>query len=352
MVFLIIIFLAFLILIHGLGHFLMAKLFGVRVEEFGFGFPPRLLAKKFGKTVYSFNILPFGGFVRIFGLEKEPEKLGDKLNPPKDSFLAQPVWRRSLILLAGISMNVFLGWLLFSFIFMLGNPYRLLISEVFLNSPAKIADLKPGDAVLKINRGEQTLQAPLTAEEFSKFIQEDPGGIFDLTIKRQEKVLNFQIQGRSKPPAGQGPMGIALADVGSAKQPFFQAFLKGGAMTFSVLKEVAVGLFKFFSQVFVNSEILKSVAGPVGIFSLAFQFGSFGLFYFLQFIAILSLNLAVLNILPFPALDGGQIIFFLIEKIKGSPVSFRVQKLINGFGFAVLIFLVILITIQDIGRLL
>jgi len=186
------------------------------------------------------------------------------------AFLAQPVWRRSLILLAGISMNVFLGWLLFSFIFMLGNPYRLLISEVFPNSPAKIADLKPGDAVLKINRGEQTLQAPLTAEEFSKFIQEDPGGIFDLTIKRQEKVLNFQIQGRSKPPAGQGPMGIALADVGSAKQPFFQAFLKGGAMTFSVLKEVAVGLFKFFSQVFVNSEILKSVAGPVGIFSLAF----------------------------------------------------------------------------------
>jgi len=351
MVFLIIIFLAFLILVHELGHFSAAKIFGVKVEEFGFGFPPRLKAKKIGETLYSLNLLPLGGFVKIFGLEKEPTP-EEKLKPLKNSFLAQPFWRRFLILSAGVLMNIFFAWLIFSFIFMMGSPFHLLIAEVNPNSPAQINHLKPGDIILKISQNGQILEPPLTAENVSQFIKSKPDAVFDLTIKREGKVLNFQIQGRLNPPKGEGALGIVLADIGSNKEPFFKAIFKATETTFSGLKEIVVGFFNFFSRIFVNAEVLKSLAGPVGIFSLALNFSQLGLFHLLQFIAWLSLNLAVLNFLPFPALDGGQIIFLLIEKIKGSPVPFEVQRLINSLGLAALLILMLLITLQDIGRIL
>jgi len=345
-VLIVVISLSILILVHELGHFLAARFFGVRVEEFGIGFPPRLISKKIGKTVYSLNLLPFGGFVKIFGENFEDE---EKISP--DSFVFQPVWRRAIIVLAGIFMNIFLGWLILSFVFMSGMPEHLAIAEIAPDSPAQAVGLESGDIIIKASFKETVLSDPIKSRELIELVNKAAGDNILFTIRRGDKIFEVEIQSRSNPPFGQGPVGIALVEMGFPPQGFFGGIVEGLKATFNVLKNVSFGFIAFLGSVFVDKSAFEAVAGPVGIFSIAAKASNLGVVYFLQFIAIISLNLAVLNLIPFPALDGGRFLLLLVEKIKGSPVSLKFQIVVNSFGFLILIIFMILVTIRDISRL-
>ncbi|MFH0712883.1 MAG: site-2 protease family protein [Candidatus Jorgensenbacteria bacterium] len=340
----VIISLSVLILVHEFGHFAAAKIFGVKVEEFGLGFPPRLFGRKFGETLYSLNLLPFGGFVKIFGEDSD--------EPEPDSFSAEPAWRRSVIVLAGVLMNVVLGWLVFSAVFFAGAPNHLFIAQVSVDSPAYAADIKEGDVILEARSGETVLADPVPSGEFIGLVNANPAEALELKIMRGKSVFNVSLEGREIPPEGQGPLGISLVDVGFAGESLGKSFIKGFETTVSTLKLVAVGFVDFFLKLVVEPEVLKTVAGPVGIVALASQAGSLGFVYLLELMAFISVNLAVLNLIPFPALDGGRFLLLIIEKIRMKPISRRVQTAINAFGFILLLVLMVLITVQDISRLI
>ncbi len=344
-VILVIVGLSLLILVHEFGHFLAAKLSGVKVEEFGLGFPPRLFGKKIGETVYSVNLLPFGGYVKIFGEDgSEETKRDDK------SFSNQPISRRSAIILAGVLMNVILGWFILSLVFTIGAPEHLMVAEVASGSPAAEAKLKSGDVILEARAGE-VLGDPVKSAAFVDLVESAPGEI-SLKLKRGKDVYDTTLAPRKNPPAGQGPIGVSLVEIGFPAEPFFESFYRGLTATFQTLGLVAVGLWTFFSRLFVSPEVLETVAGPVGIFALSAQAGYLGLVYLFQLLAFISLNLAVLNLIPFPALDGGRFLLLIIEKIKGKPISRRFQIVVNAAGFVFLITLMLIVTWRDVGRLL
>ncbi|KKU94235.1 MAG: RIP metalloprotease RseP [Candidatus Jorgensenbacteria bacterium GW2011_GWA1_48_13] len=337
--------LSLLILVHEFGHFLAAKLSGVKVEEFGLGFPPRLFGKKIGETIYSINLLPFGGFVRIFGEDGSEETKRDE-----KSFSNQPISHRSAIILAGVIMNVILGWLILSLVFAIGAPEHLMIAEVAPGSPAAEAKLKSGDVILEA-RTREVLSDPVRSSAFVDLVENAPGEVF-LKLKRGKDVFETTLAPRREPPAGQGPIGVSLVEIGIPSEPILKSFYRGLTATFRTLVLVAVGLWTFFSRLFVSPEVLETVAGPVGIFALSAQAGYLGLVYLFQLLAFISLNLAVLNLIPFPALDGGRFLLLIIEKIKGKPISRRFQVVVNAAGFVFLIVLMLIVTWRDVLRIL
>lgn len=349
--------LSILILVHELGHFLTAKFFGVRVDEFGIGFPPKIIGKKIGGTIYSVNLLPFGGFVKIFG-EDGNEKNNNNNNDNNATisnrnvnFNDISVWKRSLVLLAGVIMNVILGWVVLSIVFMVGASQHLAISGVQPDSPAALANLKDGDIILFAEHGNLKLNDPVGVNDFIALVKSVGSDKMNLQIQRGQEKLDISLNGRINPPEGQGSLGVSLTEIGFPKESFFKSLIKGAENTYITFKLVLFGFINFLSKVFVAPKVLETVTGPVGIFTLAAQAGSLGWVYLLQLMALISINLAVLNLIPFPALDGGRFLFLLIEKIKGSPISKRVQIIVNASGFALLILLMVLVTIQDVGRL-
>ena len=335
-IFLAIIFLSVILLFHELGHFLLAKIFKVKVEEFGFGFPPRLWAKKFGETEYSFNWIPFGGF--------------NKIN--EENFNKQSARRRLLILSGGVLTNVFLGWLLFSLVFMLGSRSLIMISGVATGSPAQGAGLQENDEILSLAAGKEILEVPFSSQQFIEFVNRYRGEILAIQISRSGKTFDFQLMSRKEPPAGEGPLGIALVDIGLSAKPFGQSLIEAFKTTGQVIQLTFLGVYRLLVQSFFKPEIFNALMGPVGAVALASQFGKIGFSYLLQMMALISLGFAVFNILPFPALDGGHLLFILIEKFKGSPVSVRIRNSINAFGFGLLLLLMIFVTIKDIRSLL
>ncbi len=346
--------LSVLILVHEFGHFLAAKIFGIKVEEFGLGFPPRLFGKKIGETVYSVNLLPFGGFVKIFGEDGPDPEGGLSGRAPAGgprSFAREPVWRRAVVVLAGVFMNVVLGWLVLSFVFGLGAPAHLMIAEVAPASPAAAADLRSGDVVLEARAGEVILRDPVQSAALAEFVKVAAGEV-DLKIKRGRGVFDVKLTPREEPPAGEGPLGVSLVDIGFPAESFGRSFVRGFTATVETLKLVAVGFWNFITRLFVSPEVLETVAGPVGIFALSAQAGYLGLVYLFQLLAFISLNLAVLNLIPFPALDGGRFLMLIFEKIKGKPIPRRLQMAVNAVGFIFLIVLMLIVTWQDVSRLI
>jgi regulator of sigma E protease len=334
--FLAIVFLSVILLLHELGHFLLAKISKVKVEEFGFGFPPRLWAKKFGETEYSFNWIPFGGF--------------NKIN--EENFAKQPTGRRLLILSGGVLANVFLGWLLFSLVFILGSRSLIMISGIAANSPAQEAGLQENDEIVSVAAGKEILETPFSSQQFIEFVNRYRGEILAIKISRLGKTIDFQLRSRKEPPAGEGPLGIALIDIGLAAKPFGQSLVEAFKTTGQVIQLTFLGVYRLLVKAFLKPEALKALMGPVGAVALASQVGKIGFSYLLQIMALLSLGFAVFNVLPFPALDGGHLLFILIEKIKGSPVSARLKGLINGLGFSFLLILMVFVTIKDIKGLM
>ncbi len=338
---LVIVGISILIFVHELGHFLVAKKMGLLVEEFGFGFPPRLWSKKIGETTYSLNWLPFGGFVKIYG--EDPAGGGKfeapNIQAPKErSFSFQPVWKRALIVVAGVAMNFLLGWLLMSLIFMIGTPKALLISEVLPASPAESVGLLARDQIRGFDG----------AKQFIDFVNKNRGKEITLNVRRDSQDLVFRAVPRIKEPAA---LGIGLVEAGIERHSFFSSFWEGLKASATIVASILAAFWTLLAGLLSRGQLAADIVGPIGIFGVANQAGSLGLLYVVQLIAMISLNLTVLNILPFPALDGGRLLFVIIEKIKGSPLDAKFERLANAAGFALLLLLMFAITVRDLVRL-
>lgn len=341
---LILIGLAILIIGHEAGHFFAAKKMGMRVDEFGFGFPPKIWGRKRGETEYSFNLLPFGGFVRIAG--ENERLLGDveKLEslPPEEKkhfFMFQAPWRRSVVVLAGVAANFLLGWLLVSAVFMIGTKPTLDVYQVQSGSPAEAAGIRPGDIIQNFN----------TAEEFISYTGENRGREITITVRRGTELLNFKVIPRAETLPGEGAVGIIFA--GIVPRGPVTALKDGLYTTFRISWLTFSAFYEMIKEIFTRGAVPKDIVGPVGIFSVAQESVKTGIINFIQLLALISVNLAVLNLLPFPALDGGRFALILVEKIKGSPVPRKAEAWLNGLGFALLILLMLVVTFRDIVKL-
>jgi regulator of sigma E protease len=331
--------LSFLILLHELGHFLAAKSFGLLVEEFGIGFPPRLFSWKRGETRYSLNLLPFGGFVRIFGEQAEsgasPE-LRDR------SLVSQPVWKRAVVVAAGITVNFVLGWALLATVLSLGSPQALIVNSVAPDSPAALSGIAIGDRIVGYAE----------SKAFVGFVEEHRGETVTLRLGSDADYREVSVALRENPPPGEGVLGITLSEVGAAPRPIPIAIKDGFIDSAMIIWGILGSLGFLVASIFQGAPALEGFVGPVGIFGVAEQTAAFGFTYLLNLIALISLNLTVLNALPIPALDGGRLLFLLIEKIKGSPLNRRGEMIANATGFALLILLMVAITVHDVAKLL
>jgi regulator of sigma E protease len=329
-----------LVFVHEGGHFLMAKLFGVGVPEFGFGYPPRIWGKKIGKTLYSINLIPFGGFARIKGAEGESEGLGDA-----DSFAVKSKSKRALILCGGIIGNFLLAWVLFTFLFVIGNPApanKVFVDEVVAGSPAADAGIEAGDYILSFN--EEPVES---SGELVALIDESVGQTTSLVIERGDETRSLTAMPRVGSSGEGGELGF-LVSTGVAynqaavwKAPFIALgeVVNDGVQMVRIAFGLIGGLIK-------GEEV--QVGGPVAILALTETYINYGIRIFIQFVALLSLNLVIVNLFPFPALDGGRLLFIAYEAVRGKRPSQRAERLVNSLGFALLIILMILITIKDI----
>jgi len=343
-----------LITIHELGHFLTAKKLGVKVEEFGLGFPPKIWGKKIGETLYSFNLIPFGGFVRIYGHEKPI--YGD----PR-SFAERPFWQKSLIILGGVFTFWLVGFILLTAVMIIGSPTAVEDSEVegIINpkvqilsvvpdSPAGGAGLKMGDVILEIQETKIT-----KVQELSNFSKNNKGEEAILKIQRGKEFFNVSLKARTDYPEDEGPMGLSLVRTALKKYPWYIAPLKGiqatGILTYSIVRSWIT----LFSNLFSGNGLPPGVqvTGIVGIFQLFTEIGALGVSYFLQFLAVIAIHLALINSLPLPALDGGWFFFMILEKIKGKPLNQKFIQRISTIFFFILIALMIWITVKDIIRI-
>jgi len=351
--------LGLLVLAHEFGHFITAKRAGVKVEEFGFGFPPRIFSWKKGETIYSLNLFPIGGFVKIYGEDGEKkEDISDKR-----AFWAQSLSRRALIITAGVIMNLLLAMILLSLGYWLGLPTvvdegfnsgylsqpQVQITQIAPNSPAEKADLRIGDVIQKMRFQNKEIEINKISE-VQKFVDQYKGKEIILVIKRGENILEKKLIPRQNPPEGQGPMGVALLKTAIVAYPWYRAIVMGITSTLNLTIAILMALGGLLWQLISSGHWAGEMTGPVGIFVLTSQMSELGLIYLLQFTALLSINLAIINILPFPALDGGRLLFLLIEKLKGSPVSQKLEKTIHLIGFVILIILMLAITWRDILR--
>ncbi len=347
--------LGLLVFVHELGHFLAAKKLGVKVEEFGFGFPPRLFGVKKGETIYSLNLIPLGGFVKIFGEDGEEKN-------SQHSFAAKKVWQRACVLLAGVAMNIVLAIMLLSLGYMIGLPWaiddnqaagdvKVQITQVAAGSPAAKAGMKVGDIILGVSNQGGELRGAEKVIDVQNFIDKNKGQELLVWLKRGQAEFQVSLVPRVSPPQNEGAMGVGLARVSKISFPWYRAIYEGAKETFVLIWLIISSLGYLIWQFFSTGRSAGEVMGPVGIFSITGQAAQMGFIYLLQLTALLSVNLAIVNALPFPALDGGRLLFLIIEKIKGSPVSQTVEKAIHTAGFAFLILLMIVITVKDVARL-
>lgn len=347
-----IILLALLVLAHEFGHFIVAKKSGMQVEEFGFGFPPRIFAVRKGETIYSVNAVPLGGFVKIMG------ENNDGAENPR-SFINKGFWARFFTLTAGVIMNFILAWILFSIGFGIGLPAvvspgdrvpaharltaeHLTVLDVAGNSPAQQAGLQQGDEIISYDS-----QPAVNADKMVAYIQSKAGNTVRFDFQRGSENFTKDIFSRPDPPSDQGSVGIAFGTVGRLSYPWYLAPIAGLRGTWQVISQTAVA----FYQLVIAGSGLSSLGGPVKIASLTGQVTQLGFVYVLQFAAFLSVNLGIINIIPFPALDGGRVLFLLIEKARRKRNNQKIEQWANTIGFALLIGLIIIITFKDVGSL-
>ena len=344
-----------LTVIHELGHFILAKRFGVKVEEFGIGYPPRLLGKKIGETIYSLNLLPFGAFVKIYGEEGGIENYR--------SFSQKPIWQRMLIVLGGVLSFWIVSILLLSLVMGLGAPTaisdeengslrdaKVQIAAISSGSPAEKAGIKPGDTIkqLTINNQQLTINK---VKEVQELTERHKGEEVTLTLQRGKEIFDVSLSPRINPPSGEGAMGVALVRTAIKSYPWWQSGWQGIKATFNLTLAVIEGWSGAINNIVKGESSGVQLMGPVGIFSLFNQAGQMGVNYFLQFIAVISVYIALFNILPIPAVDGGKLLFLIIEAFRKKPISPKIEQNITTFFFALLIMMMIWVTIKDISRI-
>jgi regulator of sigma E protease len=359
-----------LIFVHELGHFLVSKACGIRVDEFGLGFPPRIFGVKYGETTYSINWIPFGGFVKIFGEDPSEESISGP--SASRSLVNKPKWMQVLVLIAGVSFNVIFAWLLISFGFMSGLPTstsaypdvnftdaKVVITNVLPGSPADKALLKSGDVIVSMTKevasGVKANTIILNVASSSadvaavqKFISDSANEPITFQIAEGDKRKDIVSTPLTGIVDGKAALGIGLDTVGTLRLPIHKAFYQGALLTADLTKSVAIGLTGFLKNLIFAKADLAQVTGPIGIVGLVGDAIQLGFIYLLSFTAFISINLAIINLLPFPALDGGRILFVIIEAIKGSPIKPKVANTLNTIGFGLLILLMLVITFHDI----
>ena len=345
--------LTILVLVHELGHFLMAKKMGVKVEEFGIGLPPKLFGIKKGETLYSVNLLPLGGFVKLYG-EEYDELHKTNINR---MFVNKTPWQKTLIILGGVIGNFLLGWFIFSYLVTQGISVpanKVIIEKITKNSPAQIAGLKEKDLILKLIPPISPI-SPISLTSSTALIsltQKYAGQTIKLLVQRNNQQLTIDLTPRKNPPKGEGPLGIAITSSIEKKYPWHTAPYYGLIEASNITYKIASELGKLLFGLITFQKLNVDVAGPVGIANLAGQAIKFGGNAFLQFLGLLSLNLAIINILPFPALDGGRLVFVLYEGILKKKPNKNIERYTNLIGFIILLSLAALITVNDIIKII
>ncbi len=347
--------LSILVLVHEIGHFVTARRAGCKVDEFGIGFPPKLFSWKSKKTgiEYSLNWIPLGGFVRIKG-ESGHHKDHD------DSFSSKPIWKRMIILLAGVTMNFVLAAVLFSVGFMVGLPamvdddvpagarvsdQAIRIVTVLPDTPAEEAGFLMGDEVLAIND-----QLFADADTARAFLQEQGTDEVTFLVARDGEKWELPVSAEYLEETKDEALGMGLMTTGFVTFPPHLAIYHGVRVTIEYTVLIVVALYEIIKNLIVGQPAGVDMSGPIGIAVMTGQVARLGIAYLIQFTAILSINLAIINVLPLPALDGGRVIFLILEKLRGKPVNEKIEAVIHNTGFLLLIGLVLLITYTDVVR--
>jgi regulator of sigma E protease len=373
--------LSVLVFVHELGHFLTARKLGVKAEEFGFGFPPRIFGvyrdqkkrwrflkgnksldklateedKAPSDTVYSLNYILAGGFVKIKGENGE-----GKLE--SDSFASKSAWKKALILAAGVIMNIVLAWFLLSVAYLFGMPENLdmagkranienpqvMVIGVLEDSPADKADIVAGEVILKVDN-----QAVDSFSTLQELIKERVNQETKLLLEGREEAETREVVlvPELNEELDRAVIGVDVYSTATISYPFFESFWQGAKSTGMYLKLIVVAFYHLFADIFAGESVEGQVGGPIAIAKYTGEVARFGLMYLLQFVALLSLNLAIINILPIPALDGGRLLFLLIEKIKGKPMRQDIENIFHTFFFFLLIVLILFVTYKDIINL-
>ncbi len=361
-----------LIVVHELGHFLAARFFGIKVEEFGIGYPPRALRMgKIGDTVFTLNWLPFGGFVKIFG-----EGLGEEISDAykKIALVTQSWWKQSIVFVAGVVFNWIFAFVLFVVTFLLGTPMvieegdmgsdfdisnvYLVVSDVLPGTPAHIAGIKPGDKIVSLVAGDVFLDNPLPSQ-VADFLSYNAGNAVNVFYKRniagRETPMNVELvpsHGVLASDQNRPAIGIEMVLITEGKLGILDAVKKGAEKTYIATIAIAKGSWEFIKSALVGKADWQNVAGPVGIAGMVGDAASVSLTHLLTFTAMISINLAIINLLPIPALDGGRLLFVLIEGATGRKINYRIAGWINAIGFVALIVLMLFVTWNDILKLI
>lgn len=348
-----------LVLVHELGHFVVAKLTRMRVDEFGIGFPPRLFGIRKGETVYSMNALPIGGFVKIRG--EDAIDAGADLR----AFTAKSKWAQAATLVAGVVMNILLAWVLFTVVFTAGvqtsvteteatPDAALTVTSVLADSPASAAGVPAGAHITALDAAGDSLEV-LTPATFQQFVETHDAQTLSLTYVVHGDTHTAELtpqEGLIADAPTQPVVGIALSLVDVVSRPIHVAMYEATKLTYTTLRDITVGVGMLAWNALRFQADFSQVAGPVGIVGLVGEASAFGFTALLMFTAFISLNLAIINLLPFPALDGGRLLFVAIEAVKGSPIDPRWVGALNTAGFALLILLMIAVTVGDVVRIL
>ncbi|MCK5085383.1 RIP metalloprotease RseP [Candidatus Parcubacteria bacterium] len=343
-----------IVFFHELGHFFMAKLYGVKVEEFAIGFPPKIFGIKKGETEYTLNWIPLGGFCRIVGED------GENKNDPR-SFGSKSIFQRFQIISAGVIMNFVLAFVIYSFIFMAGSPMNIegedlsnaksvdkvqvRITGVVENTPAFDVGLELGDVILKVD--EEEIEE---IEDLQNYTKENLGENIVLTISRGEETIEKEIVPRKEYSEDEGAMGVSLVKIAVVKFSPLEAIKRGFEWTVFLTFYILTAFATIIQSLVTTGQTVAEVSGPVGIAAMTSQAASLGIIAILNFTALISINLAIINALPFPALDGGRLVFLMVEKIKGSPIKQEWEAKVNNFGFMLLMLLMVVVTFKDLMK--
>lgn len=348
-----------LLVLHEFGHFVAAKKLGVEVEEFGIGYPPRIFGKKIGQTFYSLNLLPFGAFVKIKGED------GGGTVEDYGSFSNRPIWQRAVILLAGVLsfwVVAFLILTVISAVFGLPmviddeatggavEPYVQLV-QVAKGSPAEEIGLRLGDRIIGLAFGDVKIEVN-KVKEIQKFTKEHLGQEIILTIQRGKEIIEKKIVPRASHPADEGAMGVALARTSNFKYSWFRAPVQG----FLVTARTTVLVPQILGGVLIKAVRGEKIAGvklvgPVGVGHMMQQALNVGWGNFLFSLSMIAIFLAISNLLPIPALDGGRILFLCIEKARKKPVNPKIEAKVNSVFFTLLVLLMVFVTVRDIWHI-
>jgi regulator of sigma E protease len=368
-----IIVLAALIFVHELGHFIAARSFGIRVDEFALGFGPRLFERKakgggfWGETTYAINAIPFGGFVKIFGENPDDESMTGA--DSGRSFVNAKRWKQAIVLVAGVLGNFIFAWLLIVIALSIGaasspsdypqyanrmTDERIMIAAVSPASPAYKAGIKEGDAILGLSSASIPLVKNITIDAIQADIASSTGAPLIFSILRDGKEVSITVTPSKNVISQESDryaVGISMDDTATLQLPIYLAVYEGARFTWALMKEIVMGFGTLIAGLFHGTASVSDLTGPVGIAGMVGTAARLGLSYLLMFTAFISINLGIINLVPFPALDGGRLLFVIIETVIRRPIKAIFANAVNLVGFVLLMLLMVFVTYRDILRL-